>query len=216
MDSQNTDVSEVRDKIDEFFSGFGHNIFRLWSPFKGLEFLMGDTIGEAINFSAAGKSVVPVRVLLGTAIKPAVKTEAASNQVGATATAASEGIDSDEDDEDDDGKADAPFYEALAKVEKDHPDVASLVNSPKLGLDGVAFLPKFFNEEFRRIRRHVELGEGETSALKRRLEKGNTDTGNIKIEMFTSEFNAIRDSMRKSNAPRALSPSFKMRIAHLS
>ena len=42
----------------------------------------------------------------------------------------------------------------------------------------------------KRVRAHCLSGEGETDDIQRRLQKGNTDTGNIKIGLHTQELHA--------------------------
>ena len=49
------------------------------------------------------------------------------------------------------------------------------------------WLPKIYNEHYNRIGGHFFEGEGETIDIKQRLEKGNTDTGNLLTMMFEKE-----------------------------
>jgi len=49
------------------------------------------------------------------------------------------------------------------------------------------WLPKGFTEHYSRIACHLSSGEGECRDIQQRLEKGNTDSGNIKIELFEYE-----------------------------
>lgn len=46
------------------------------------------------------------------------------------------------------------------------------------------WLPKIYNNHYDRIGGHFFEGEGETIAIKQRLNKGNTDTGNLRIMIF--------------------------------
>ncbi|GFH49788.1 predicted protein [Chaetoceros tenuissimus] len=46
------------------------------------------------------------------------------------------------------------------------------------------WLPKVYNNHYDRIAGHFFEGEGETIAIKQRLNKGNTDTGNLRIMIF--------------------------------
>jgi hypothetical protein len=64
----------------------------------------------------------------------------------------------------------------------------------------VLWLPIFFKEEMGRVRRHLH-GEGESEEIKKRLAKGNTDTGNLKISIFEREFRAIKDRERVHVSP---------------
>ena len=49
------------------------------------------------------------------------------------------------------------------------------------------WLPKVFSEHHSRIAGHMSSGEGECRYVQQRLEKGNTDSGNLKIELFEYE-----------------------------
>lgn len=49
------------------------------------------------------------------------------------------------------------------------------------------WLSKIYNEHYDRIGSHFFEGEGETIDIKQRLQKGNTDTGNLRIMMFEKE-----------------------------
>ncbi len=54
------------------------------------------------------------------------------------------------------------------------------------------WLPDSYREHYRRIARHFHNGEGETINIQQRLEKGTTDTGNIKIELFEFELEYVK------------------------
>jgi len=49
------------------------------------------------------------------------------------------------------------------------------------------WLPKTFSEHHSRIACHMSSGEGECRDIQQRLEKGTTDSGNLKIELFEYE-----------------------------
>eukprot|EP01048_Picozoa_sp_COSAG05_P005935 COSAG05_NODE_367_length_10739_cov_10.311842_3_plen_595_part_00 len=65
----------------------------------------------------------------------------------------------------------------------------------------VLWLPACFERENERVRDHVNEGKGECEEIKKRLQKGNTDTGNLKISMFAAELNAIRVGGPHSSTP---------------
>uniref|UniRef100_A0A7S3Q9A8 Uncharacterized protein n=1 Tax=Chaetoceros debilis TaxID=122233 RepID=A0A7S3Q9A8_9STRA len=54
------------------------------------------------------------------------------------------------------------------------------------------WLPASFEDQYQRISGHFGWGEGEGQEIQRRLEKGNTDSGNIKVELFEQELAYVR------------------------
>lgn len=52
----------------------------------------------------------------------------------------------------------------------------------------VLWLPKKYSEELARIKPHFQCGKGECRQIHKRMDKGNTDSGNLKAEIFRSEF----------------------------
>ena len=50
------------------------------------------------------------------------------------------------------------------------------------------WLPKFYDGERKRMFAHIHDGEGEALDIKQRLQKGNTDTGNVRFAIVESEF----------------------------
>jgi hypothetical protein len=63
------------------------------------------------------------------------------------------------------GKADVPDYRVPVVIEE------------KAGLDGVFWAHNFLKRELDRIQAHLEWGEGECPSIRKRLQKGNTDSG---------------------------------------
>lgn len=57
----------------------------------------------------------------------------------------------------------------------------------------ILWLPSAYRMIDERVRSHCLHGEGESRAIQRRLEKGNTDTGNLKIDIHSTELEAIKD-----------------------
>ena len=57
--------------------------------------------------------------------------------------------------------------------------------------DHILWLPAFFEKEVDRVARHFN-GEGESSNIRSRLQKGNTDTGNITFDIFQSNLEHIK------------------------
>jgi hypothetical protein len=56
----------------------------------------------------------------------------------------------------------------------------------------VLWLPKQYHEHHKLISAHITYGEGESSRIKKRLKKGNTDTGNLKVSMFENHLARIK------------------------
>ena len=54
------------------------------------------------------------------------------------------------------------------------------------------WLPKFYYNERKRMFAHVHLGAGETTSIKQRLQKGNTDTGNVKFGIVEAEWDWLQ------------------------
>ena len=54
------------------------------------------------------------------------------------------------------------------------------------------WLPKFYYNERKRMFAHVHLGAGETTSIKQRLQKGNTDTGNVKFGLVEAEWDWLQ------------------------
>ena len=50
------------------------------------------------------------------------------------------------------------------------------------------WLPKFYSQERERVFAHIHDGAGETTDVKQRLQKGTTDTGNVRFAIVESEF----------------------------
>jgi len=50
------------------------------------------------------------------------------------------------------------------------------------------WLPKFYDQERKRVFAHIHDGAGETTDVKQRLQKGTTDTGNVRFAIVESEF----------------------------
>ena len=61
----------------------------------------------------------------------------------------------------------------------------------------VAWLPPSFWDVKRRVRAHMWEGAGETDDIKRRMMKGNTDTGNLKVGILAAELNALKHDGRE-------------------
>ena len=57
----------------------------------------------------------------------------------------------------------------------------------------VLWLLGVFNEDRTRVGEHVREGKGETTSIQARMEKGNTDTGNL--SMMSAEVNAMKDEI---------------------
>jgi len=71
----------------------------------------------------------------------------------------------------------------------------------------VLWLPAVFNEHSTRVSGHFNWGEGEARQIQKRLEKGNTDTGNLKAEIFEQELryaNSLKNVKEKLCATLAL------------
>jgi len=56
----------------------------------------------------------------------------------------------------------------------------------------VLWLPAEYAAVKKRMRMHCFDGHGESEEIKKRLDKGNTDTGNVKIAIYEAEFEAIK------------------------
>ena len=54
------------------------------------------------------------------------------------------------------------------------------------------WLPKFYDDERERMFAHIHEGEGETSSIKQRLQKGTTDTGNVKFGIVEAEWDWLQ------------------------
>ena len=65
-------------------------------------------------------------------------------------------------------------------------------------VDGVntVWLSAYWREERERVEGHIRWGDGESESIKKRLDKGNTDTGNLKLMMLEREFNAVKRNLR--------------------
>lgn len=50
-----------------------------------------------------------------------------------------------------------------------------------------------YAKEVERMESHVQQGKGEANSIRQRLNKGNTDTGNLQLSVLTAEFAAIKD-----------------------
>merc|ERR1711865_1047480 len=64
-------------------------------------------------------------------------------------------------------------------------------------VDGVntVWLSAYWREERERVEGHIRWGDGESESIKKRLDKGNTDTGNLKLMMLEHEFNAVKRNL---------------------
>ena len=54
------------------------------------------------------------------------------------------------------------------------------------------WLPKFYDGERKRMFAHVHRGAGESTSIKQRLQKGNTDTGNVKFGIVEAEWDWLQ------------------------
>ena len=54
------------------------------------------------------------------------------------------------------------------------------------------WLPKFYDQERERVFAHIHDGAGETSSIKQRLQKGTTDTGNVKFGIVEAEWDWLQ------------------------
>jgi hypothetical protein len=59
----------------------------------------------------------------------------------------------------------------------------------------VLWLPGVFNEDHARVGEHVREGKGETTSIQARMEKGNTDTGNLTYMMLSAEVDTMKDEI---------------------
>lgn len=57
----------------------------------------------------------------------------------------------------------------------------------------VLWLSRFYKEMMEEVRSHFAWGKGESRDIQRRLFKGNTDTGNLKMDIFSAEFEALKE-----------------------
>merc|ERR1712224_770827 len=62
----------------------------------------------------------------------------------------------------------------------------------------VLWLPAEYSTVVKRMRMHCHKGHGESEEIKKRLDKGNTDTGNLKIAIFEAEFEAVKQMQSES------------------
>jgi hypothetical protein len=68
----------------------------------------------------------------------------------------------------------------------------------------VLWLPNELDEIRQRVSRHCMEGAGETAAIQHRLGKGNTDSGNMKIEIYNREMHALRFESKGMSTPEKL------------
>jgi hypothetical protein len=61
----------------------------------------------------------------------------------------------------------------------------------------VLWLPREYLELRRRIEAHVGWGKGESARIQQRLEKGNTDTGNLKFHILEQELDVIKKNQKR-------------------
>lgn len=151
---------------------------------------IGETVGGHPNFvDERGASITPF--VLVTRIERKDNGGATNGEI------------SDNESDSDEGEKESrllreQLVEACLKTAKDREQAGKnrchfLIMDEKAGEEGVLWLPKFYKEEVGRIGAHV-CGEGETIEIKRRLDKGNTDTGNLTIDIYNREFSCIKES----------------------
>ena len=171
------------------------------------EFSIGDKAGECVHYPGTvdGVSVVPFELLCG----PCSAQKAA---------AAADGDDGDGDDGDDvEGeKEPGDTNEFWAAVEAKQalqrtagplgapcPTPKMAVVTPPYSLQAVFWADQaFYTAEKARIKAH-EGGAGEAPHIKKRLSRGNTDSGNLRIGLFEREYHCIKGS-RGYGEPRKL------------
>ena len=155
------------------------------------EFSIADKAGECAHYpgTADGVSIVPFVLLCGPC--PAQKAAAAAGDAA--------------DDEEAGEKEPGDTKEFWAAVEAKQalqrtagplgtpcPTPKMPVPTPPYSLEAVFWADQaFYTAEKARITAH-EGGAGEAPCIKKRLRKGNTDSGNLRIALFEREFHCIR------------------------
>lgn len=66
----------------------------------------------------------------------------------------------------------------------------------------ILWLPEGWSKIRKRVSEHFMEGEGETEALKHRINLGTTDGGNLKVSMLEAEFEAFKQSRQLSSADK--------------
>ena len=94
-------------------------------------------------------------------------------------------IGEDEKDKDDDNVADKPAEWPDEDSSEEEDDSGDDMSRPPIQ---AIWLPKFYEQERERVFAHIHDGEGEALDIKQRLQKGNTDTGNVRFAIVESEF----------------------------
>ena len=90
----------------------------------------------------------------------------------------------DEDDDEEDDEDDDDGCDEKEEQRKQRPATHRML-----------WLPGVFNEDRERVGAHVREGRGETTSIQARMEKGNTDTGNLTYWMLSAEVNAMKDEI---------------------
>ena len=168
------------------------------------EFSIGDKAGECVHYpgTADGVSIVPLVLFCGPC--PAQK--------AAAAAAAGDAADDDEAEEKEPGDTKEFWAAVNAKQALQRtagplgtpcPTPKVAVAAPPYSLEAVFWADQaFYTAERDRIAAH-EGGAGEAPYMKKRLCKGNTDSGNLRIALFEREFRCIQ-GRRGWGEPRKL------------